>query len=679
MKKRKFIYAIIFCTLFCLVAPLYAAIPALYVDGNKIKDPCGNEVVLRGISLIDLGHLQDWQGGVINMLNRITDKTDPCGSSIGWYPKIIRIPIVPADTHQCCWPYEFNPNDLNDPANESLYNLLRTTVNACAAKDMYAIIDWHYIDDTFRHVQTTSAFWTFMAPRFANDNHVMFELYNEPTNGYGTDAVNWMLVRKDMQTWINIVRTYAPDNIILVGGPSFCQTIGPVAGNPPIGDDIAIVSHIYPAHWLSIYGSQQNFKDNITTCAAAYPVIMTEWGFTSNSDTLLNGTITNYGQPLMDFREQYGISNTAWVASYNWGPPMFWEPPSPLPTGAWPLRIGEGEMGGFTKDKLYQKKDANQPNAGTGNRRPIAYITSLLDGDKFYQGDTIVINANAYDREGSVTKVEFYQGTTKLGEDTTAPYSYTWNNVPAGRYDLIVKATDNDGWVKTSVPVTIYVYSGDATGTILREWWTSITGANVSNLTSDINYPNDPTGRELLTKLEVLTTADPNFGTRIRGYLYPPATGNYTFWIASDDRSELWLSTDADAAHISKIAEVSSGFGYTYTYQWDKYTSQKSSLKSLTAGGKYYIEILHKQNATGNHVEVSWQGPGVATQQIIDGVFLSPYLYNFKDYSVFASQWLNTGCNPSNAWCSGADRDRDGKVQLDDLKNFVQWWLLETN
>ena len=38
---------------------------------------------------------------------------------------------------------------------------------------------------------------------------------------------------------------------------------------------------------------------------------------------LLNGTITGYGQPLMDFREQYGIGNTAWVASYNWRPPMF--------------------------------------------------------------------------------------------------------------------------------------------------------------------------------------------------------------------------------------------------------------------------------------------------------------------------------------------------------------------
>jgi hypothetical protein len=94
---------------------------------------------------------------------------------------------------------------------------------------------------------------------------------------------------------------------------------------------------------------------------------MTEWGFTTTSETLLNGTISNYGQPLMDFREGLGIGNTAWVASYDWGPPMFWKPPSPLPRGAWDLRIGEGEMGGFTKDKLYAKRNDNQPGLGFMN------------------------------------------------------------------------------------------------------------------------------------------------------------------------------------------------------------------------------------------------------------------------------------------------------------------------
>ena len=53
-----------------------------------------------------------------------------------------------------------------------------------------------------------------------------------------------------MQTWINIVRTYAPNNLILVAGASWSQTIGPAATYPVTGDNIAIVSHIYPGHWL---------------------------------------------------------------------------------------------------------------------------------------------------------------------------------------------------------------------------------------------------------------------------------------------------------------------------------------------------------------------------------------------------------------------------------------------
>jgi hypothetical protein len=79
------------------------------------------------------------------------------------------------------------------------------------------------------------------------------------------------------------------------------------------------------------------------------------------------GTEPNYGQPLMDFREQYGISNTAWVASDEWGPPMFVRQTDPPPPGTWPLRCGEGEMGCFTKDKLYELRDANQPECLYGD------------------------------------------------------------------------------------------------------------------------------------------------------------------------------------------------------------------------------------------------------------------------------------------------------------------------
>ena len=157
-------------------------------------------------------------------------------------------------------------------------------------------------------------------------------------------------------------------------------------------------------------------------------------------------------------------------------------------------------------------------------------------------------------------------------------------------------------------------YSGEAsaattgTGAILCEWWTGITGTSVSNLTSNINYPDNPSGKELLITLEGPIDWAGNYGTRIRGYLYPPANGNYTFWIASDDNGQLWLSTDDNPSNAVLIAYVSD---WTDSRQWTKYTSQTSTPKSLLAGHKYYIEVLQKEGGGGDNIAVAWQGPGI--------------------------------------------------------------------
>jgi len=347
--------------------PLYAATPWLHADGNVIKDPPGNVVVLRGVDLIDLGFLEEWHGGAIDMIDRLTDKTDTQGTSPGWYPKVIRIDVHPPDSVGG-WPHPFDPDD-----NDFYDTLLRPVVNYCASKDLYVIIDWHYIANTYDHVTSTSEFWEYMAPRFANDSHVIFELFNEPINDIhgdwifnGNDDADWLSVRDDMQTWIDIVRTYAPNNLILVAGAFYSQLIGPAASYPlsdPIGgNNIAIVSHIYPGHWLDSYWSS-SYKGQIETCHTVYPIIMTEWGFSQSNHPdpgdLLHGTITDYGQPLMDFIEGLNIGNTAWVASYSWGPPMFWND--------WTLRCGEGEMGCFVKDTLYARRNDDQPFCSEGD------------------------------------------------------------------------------------------------------------------------------------------------------------------------------------------------------------------------------------------------------------------------------------------------------------------------
>jgi hypothetical protein len=91
------------------------------------------------------------------------------------------------------------------------------------------------------------------------------------------------------------------------------------------------------------------------------------------------------------------------------------------------------------------------------NNPPTAIITSPADGAIFPWKPTITVTANASDSDGSVTKVEFRDGTTVIGQDTSAPYSFTWRNVPQGNHVLTARATDNAGAVTTSSTVGITV------------------------------------------------------------------------------------------------------------------------------------------------------------------------------------------------------------------------------
>ena len=162
-----------------------------------------------------------------------------------------------------------------------------------------------------------------------------------------------------MQRWINLVRSYAPDNLIIVSTPRYCQIIGPTAAYPVDGNNIVYASHIYPYHW---YSDNQYYRNSIAAAAAAHPVIMAEWGFSMTAvygGDYLHGTITDYGQPLMDFVEGLKIGTIAWVASFDWEPSIFWS--------NWTLRCGEGEMGCFLKDKLYERRNDNQPLFGLVN------------------------------------------------------------------------------------------------------------------------------------------------------------------------------------------------------------------------------------------------------------------------------------------------------------------------
>ncbi|WP_218029177.1 PA14 domain-containing protein, partial [Segetibacter aerophilus] len=78
-----------------------------------------------------------------------------------------------------------------------------------------------------------------------------------------------------------------------------------------------------------------------------------------------------------------------------------------------------------------------------------------------------------------------------------------------------------------------------ATGSILYEVWNNVGGTNILNN----NWSSNPSKSNPLTSFEAPRNLTDNFAARIRGYICPPQTGYYTFWIAGDDATELWLST----------------------------------------------------------------------------------------------------------------------------------------
>ncbi|SHN24852.1 Por secretion system C-terminal sorting domain-containing protein [Chitinophaga sp. CF418] len=191
------------------------------------------------------------------------------------------------------------------------------------------------------------------------------------------------------------------------------------------------------------------------------------------------------------------------------------------------------------------------------------------------------------------------------------------SNIQVNQAGNYVATYTNSGGCQSSQTFSLTV-----TGSILREYWTGISGTAISNLTSNANYPNNPTGSGQLTSLEGPTNWADNYGARIRGYIYPPATGSYTFWVAGDDNTELYLSTNENPANASRIAYVS---GWTNSREWNKYSTQQSVTINLTAGQKYYIEVLQKEAGGGDNIAVAWQGPGI-TQQVIAGNYLSPFI-----------------------------------------------------
>lgn len=115
----------------------------------------------------------------------------------------------------------------------------------------------------------------------------------------------------------------------------------------------------------------------------------------------------------------------------------------------WYAEVSDGEITVTTPVRTFT-------TAG-GVSAPTIAITSPANGSEVTFPASIILTADASDQDGSISKVEFFNGTEKIGETTHAPYQLTWSNAPIGSYTILAKATDNEGHQTTSSPISLFV------------------------------------------------------------------------------------------------------------------------------------------------------------------------------------------------------------------------------
>jgi serine/threonine protein kinase/WD40 repeat protein len=142
-----------------------------------------------------------------------------------------------------------------------------------------------------------------------------------------------------------------------------------------------------------------------------------------------------------------------------------------------------------------------------------------------------------------------------------------------------------------------------------QQIWRRIGGGHsgVQTLIYNPRYPDRPDAERILERFETPMNLGDHFGQRMRGFLVPPKTGDYTFFMRVKDHGELRLSPSEDE---SKAVLISRG--------------EKTKPVRLEAGKRYYIEALMRTDSNLYLLTVSWSGPDIDGPTVIEGKYLRP-------------------------------------------------------
>jgi hypothetical protein len=339
----------------------------------------------------------------------------------------------------------------------------------------------------------------------------------------------------------------------------------------------------------------------------------------------------------------------------------------------------EGSIKAYTIDGA-TVDESTTDRVDTG--RAIIVSHSPANGDSLVKSKSIEVVA----KNGSKTTID--QGSIEMklnGEVVTPSVSKDGDNVvitlapdgglPVGSHTVEVSMKESNGSAKSlsfsfGVP-GIYTPKGDvpteAEGFITVREYHGIGTTSIATLKAQAKFPDSPDVNTVATYFEWPQSGDievnpagnvrDNYGWHLVGYIHPPETGEYIFSVATDDNSELWLSTDSDPANAVQITQESTWQGVrNFQPAGDETTSSPVFLEK---GKTYFIECFAKEGGGGDNMAVAWSLPsdeGVEAEAgalPISGEFLSPFVSTIDPEPTP----LLTGNSPKGAFAIGEGGD----------------------
>ncbi|MEU5873129.1 cellulase family glycosylhydrolase [Glycomyces sp. NPDC047369] len=274
----------------------------LRVCGTTMCDKSGARVQLRGISSMWLNWETAPYAENLSALRWMRDN---------WNLQVIRaaMGVEPAGAY------------LSDPAKARAQ--VETIINNAVTAGVYVIVDWHAHEAQNNQSQAV-AFFGDLARRYGNLPNVIWEPYNEPLQ------VSWTTVIKPYhQAVVSAIRAADPDNIIVLGTPTWSQDVDVAAASPVTGTNLMYTLHFYSC----THGSSLRAKGD-AAIRAGLALFVTEWG-ASNADGGLDGrACLPEAQSWIDWMKANGISWTAWKLDVGTDTTNLLSPGAPV-TGGW--------------------------------------------------------------------------------------------------------------------------------------------------------------------------------------------------------------------------------------------------------------------------------------------------------------------------------------------------------